>query len=84
LVSSIIAHAYRSTLLSSLVTTNYESPIDLVQDLIDREFPLFVMEKSSMFNLLRNVIAMRCLYSFIKSVVLQPFLLYRSGKKVLT
>jgi hypothetical protein len=49
LVSSIIAHAYRSTLLSSLVTTNYESLIDLVQDLIDREFPLFVMEKSSMF-----------------------------------
>jgi hypothetical protein len=64
LVSSILAHSYRSTLLSSLVTTNYESPIDLVQDLIERKFPLFVMEKSFMFNLLRNVIAMKC---FIRS-----------------
>jgi hypothetical protein len=56
LLSCLIAMMFKSTLLSSLVTTNYEKPVESADDLIKRELDLYVPEKTSIYSLLREVV----------------------------
>ena len=54
----MLALAYRSTLNSTLVTMQYEDPIDTIKDMVQSDLPLLVPQnlKSSMANDPRQVV----------------------------
>ena len=58
LLGNMLALAYRSTLNSTLVTMQYEDPIDTIKDMVQSDLPLLVPQnlKSSMANDPRQVV----------------------------
>lgn len=67
----LVSFAYRSALLTSLVTMSYEKPIDTAQDVLDSGLPLLVHTpswESNFFNTAKSPI-----YQKMNKEIVQPY-----------
>ena len=52
--SAFLSHAYKSTLLSTLIAIRYTAPLDTIDQMVESGLPFYVQTDNNMFNWLAN------------------------------
>ena len=52
--AAFLSHAYKSTLLSTLVAIRYTDPLDTIDQIVETRLPFYVLTDNSLFNWVAN------------------------------